>query len=143
VKISKPEYLEKALLLSTEEQERLLSRMTGKLPRRLEKDKLSLAEALAIQLEIEDEQLNEWREKMHSMKESGKQETKAKVKTEEKEKPAKIKQGTKEKAVPQIAAQTPAKAVKKTAAAKPGGPKPTTTASASAKSPTPAKSRKT
>ena len=56
MKISKPEYLEKALLLSAEEQERLLSRMTGKLPRRLEKDKLSVAEALAIQLEIEDEQ---------------------------------------------------------------------------------------
>jgi len=72
VKISKPEYLEKALLLSAEEQERLLSRMTGKLPRRLEKDKLSVAEALAIQLEIEDEQLNEWREKMHAMKAAGK-----------------------------------------------------------------------
>lgn len=72
MKISKPEYLEKVLLLSAEEQERLLSRMTGKLPRRLEKDKLSLAEALAIQLEIEDEQLNEWREKMHAMKAAGK-----------------------------------------------------------------------
>jgi polyhydroxyalkanoate synthesis regulator protein len=72
VKICKPEYLEKALLLSVEEQERLLSRMTGKLPRRLEKDKLSVDEALAIQLEMEDEQLNEWREKMHAMKAAGK-----------------------------------------------------------------------
>ena len=72
MKISKPEYLEKVRLLSAEEQERLLSRMTGKLPRRLEKDKLSVAEALAIQLEIEDEQLNEWREKMHAMKAAGK-----------------------------------------------------------------------
>jgi hypothetical protein len=72
VKICKPEYLEKALLLSVEEQERLLSRMTGKLPRRLEKDKLSVDEALAIQLEMEDEQLNEWRGKMHAMKAAGK-----------------------------------------------------------------------
>lgn len=72
MKISKPEYLEKALLLSVEEQERLLSRMSGKLPRRLVKDKLSLDEALAIQLEMEDEQLNEWREKMYAMKAAGK-----------------------------------------------------------------------
>lgn len=67
-KICKPEYLAKALLLTTEEQERLLSRMTGKLPRRLAKEKLGVDEALAIQLEIEDEQLAEWREKMHSIK---------------------------------------------------------------------------
>lgn len=84
MKISKPEYLEKALLLSAEEQERLLSRMTGKLPRRLEKDKLSVAEALAIQLEIEDEQLNEWREKMHAMKSAGKHVPQARETTEPK-----------------------------------------------------------
>ena len=72
MKISKPEYLEKALLLTKDERERVLSRMTGKLPRRLEKDKLSVDEALAIQLEIEDEQLNEWRERMHSIQKSDK-----------------------------------------------------------------------
>lgn len=61
MKISKPEYLEKALLLNDDEQQRILSRMSGKLPNRLLKEKLSVEEAIAIQLEIEDEQLAEWR----------------------------------------------------------------------------------
>lgn len=68
MKISNPEYLEKVARLSEEEQERLLSRMAGKLPRRLEKDKLSREEAMAIQMELEDEQLHEWRERMHALK---------------------------------------------------------------------------
>ena len=63
-KISKPEYEEKVKKLSEEEVERLLSRMAGKLPRRLQKEKLSLANALAIQMELEDEQLQEWRRMM-------------------------------------------------------------------------------
>ena len=66
--ICNPEYLAKALLLKKEEKERLLSRMSGKLPRRLAKEKLTVDEALAIQLEIEDDQLAEWREKMHAIK---------------------------------------------------------------------------
>ena len=53
-KISKPEYAEKVKELSEEEIERLLSRMSGKLPRRLQKEKLSLENALAIQMELED-----------------------------------------------------------------------------------------
>lgn len=57
----KPNYIELVRKLSAEEQERLLSRMTGKLPRRLEKEKLSREEAMAIQMELEDEQLEEWR----------------------------------------------------------------------------------
>lgn len=56
-------YLEKARLLSKEETERLLSRMRTKLMRRLEDKTLSALEVAAIQLEIEDEELNEWREK--------------------------------------------------------------------------------
>jgi hypothetical protein len=68
-KISKPEYLAKAKLLSKEEAERVLSRMGGKLPRRVEKRKVSQEEALAIQLELEDEQLHDWRKVMHNMKE--------------------------------------------------------------------------
>lgn len=68
-KMCKPEYLEKVNLLTGEETERLLSRMRGKLPRRLEKDKLSREEALAIQLELEDEQLQEWRNMMAILKE--------------------------------------------------------------------------
>ena len=66
--ISKPEYLAKVALLTEEETERLLSRMVGKLPRRLEKGKLSQADALAIQMELEDEQLQEWRKMMQVLK---------------------------------------------------------------------------
>lgn len=58
------EYLEKAKLLTEEETERLLSRMRAKLMRRLEDKKLSALEVVAIQLEIEDKELNEWRERM-------------------------------------------------------------------------------
>ena len=48
------EYLEKVTLLTEDETERLLSRMRGKLMRRLEDKKLSVLEVAAIQLEIED-----------------------------------------------------------------------------------------
>ncbi|MDA8260878.1 MAG: hypothetical protein M0Z99_35460 [Betaproteobacteria bacterium] len=58
------EYLDKSRLLSKEETERLLSRMRAKLMRRLEDKKMSVSEVVAIQLEIEDEELNEWRGKM-------------------------------------------------------------------------------
>ena len=67
-KVSSPAYLAKVKLLTKDETERLLSRMSGKLPRRLEKDKLSKEEALAIQLELEDEQLKEWRKMMLELK---------------------------------------------------------------------------
>ncbi|MES2365647.1 MAG: hypothetical protein V4563_07135 [Pseudomonadota bacterium] len=58
------QYLEKAKLLTKDETERLLSRMRTKLTRRLEDNKLSELEVVAIQLEIEDKELNEWRERM-------------------------------------------------------------------------------
>lgn len=58
------EYLEKAQLLSKEETERLLSRTRSKLLRRLESEKMTALEVVALQLEIEDEDLNEWRAKM-------------------------------------------------------------------------------
>jgi N-acyl-L-homoserine lactone synthetase len=67
IKAAKDEYLEKATNLSEEETERLLSRMGGKLPRRLDKNKISKLDALAMQLEIEDDQLAEWREKMREI----------------------------------------------------------------------------
>lgn len=57
-------YLEKAKLLSKKETERLLSRAREKLIRRLEVKKLSALEVAAIQLELEDEALSEWRERM-------------------------------------------------------------------------------
>ena len=56
------DYLEKAKLLTNEDAERVHSRMSGKLKRRLMKKKLSELEALAIQLEREEMQLIEWRE---------------------------------------------------------------------------------
>ena len=62
------EYLEKAKLLGKEESERLLSRMRAKLLRRLEDKKLTALEVAALQLEIEEEDLNEWREKWAEIK---------------------------------------------------------------------------
>jgi len=71
-KMPSEEYLEKARLLSKEEKERLLSRMRSKLARRLEDKKLSALESVAIQLEVEDEELKEWREKMAELRQSRK-----------------------------------------------------------------------
>jgi len=61
-------YLEKARHLSREDTERLLSRAREKLIRRLEVKKLSALEVAAIQLELEDEALSEWREKMQEIR---------------------------------------------------------------------------
>jgi len=47
--------------LDDETAEKVLSRMTGKLAKRFKKEKLTKTEALAIQLELEDELLQEWR----------------------------------------------------------------------------------
>jgi N-acyl-L-homoserine lactone synthetase len=65
-------YVEKAKLLTEEETERLMSRMRTKLTRRLEGKKFGELEVVAIQLEIEDEELNEWREKMAEMRKRSK-----------------------------------------------------------------------
>jgi RIO-like serine/threonine protein kinase len=62
------EYVEKAKLLSEEETERLMARMRTKLMRRLEDKKMSVPEVVAIQMEIEDEDLTEWRAKMAEMR---------------------------------------------------------------------------
>ena len=67
-KVPTPEYLEKAKLLSNEEIERLLVRMRGRFTRRLEDKKLDAIEAIALQLEYEDDELEEWRERMAEMK---------------------------------------------------------------------------
>jgi hypothetical protein len=66
------EYLEKARQLEQEETERLLARMRSKLMRRLEDKKMSVQEALAIQLEIEDEELQEWRARMAEIRKKSK-----------------------------------------------------------------------
>ena len=63
------EYREKAKLLSDEETERLLARMRGRFARRAEDNKLTTIDALALQLEYEDEELTEWRKRMAEMRE--------------------------------------------------------------------------
>ncbi len=61
-------YLKKASSLTKKQSEFLIMRMGGKLGRRIDDDKLVPLEALAIQLEIEDEHRNEWREKFAEIK---------------------------------------------------------------------------
>jgi tRNA(Phe) wybutosine-synthesizing methylase Tyw3 len=114
MKLSNPEYLVKAAKLSVEEQERLMSRMGGKLPRRLEKERLTREEALAIQMELEDEQLQEWRERMHALK------AKHEEKTEKDAKPAKDNGKKKSDVTKNSPAEAPAaKVVKKAAKSSP------------------------
>lgn len=79
-------YLEKAEKLTEEESERLLSRMRGKPARRLEDKKLTTLEALAIQLEFDDEQLAEWRKNMQELKEKEIKKEKAKESKKDKNK---------------------------------------------------------
>lgn len=67
IKIASDLYIEKAKNLTQEESDRLQSRMRGKLTRRLEDNKLNTVEALAIQLALDDEQLQEWRDKMQEI----------------------------------------------------------------------------
>lgn len=62
------DYTPQAKILSGEQRERVLSRMSGKLPKRLAKDKLTEDEAIAIQLEFEDEQLQEWKDKIATIR---------------------------------------------------------------------------
>lgn len=60
-RIATREYLDRAALLTREQAERLFARMPGKLERRVWNRKVDPIEAVAIQLELEDEQLAEWR----------------------------------------------------------------------------------
>ncbi len=62
------DYVQKAKKITGTQRERILSRMSGKLPKRLAKEKLSEDEAIAIQLELEDEQLQEWRDKVNTIR---------------------------------------------------------------------------
>jgi hypothetical protein len=80
------DYVAKAKKLSEEERDRILSRMGGKLPKRLHKEKLTVEEAIAIQLELEDEQLQEWRANMAVIEEKA---AKAKAKSKAKAQPVK------------------------------------------------------
>ena len=62
------EYIEKAKTLTQEEAERIMARLRGKLMRRFEDQKIIPLEAVALQLEIEDKQLQEWRERLAEMR---------------------------------------------------------------------------
>ena len=61
-------YIEKAKSLTAEETERVLSRMGDKLRKKKFKDKIDCLAAVAIQLEIEDDMLSEWRENFTKIK---------------------------------------------------------------------------
>ena len=67
IKSASPEYLERAATLSREDAERLFSRMRGKLARRLENVKIDSLDAVALQLQLEDEDLNEWRQRWEEL----------------------------------------------------------------------------
>jgi hypothetical protein len=66
------EYLQKAKDLSKKDAERLMARMRGRFTRRLEDKKFTAIEALALQLEFEDEQLKEWRKSVARIREKRK-----------------------------------------------------------------------
>lgn len=73
------EYLEKAKLLNDDASERVLSRARSKLMRRLDDRKITALEVVALQLEIEDEDLAEWRKRVIEIKSAeDKKKTKAK-----------------------------------------------------------------
>lgn len=68
MKTANDEYIEKAKLLSGDEADRLMARMRGRFERRVEDKRLSRIEALALQLEYEDEGLAQWRERLAELK---------------------------------------------------------------------------
>ena len=70
--VSTAEYLEKAKGVSNDEAKRLQARRRGKFSRRLEDKKLSAIEALALQLQFEDEERAEWRERMAEIRANNK-----------------------------------------------------------------------
>jgi len=58
-----PEYIEKAMALSQEDAERLFSRMRRKLSLQFERAEIGSLEAVALQLQAEDDDLQEWRKR--------------------------------------------------------------------------------
>jgi hypothetical protein len=67
-------YLEKAGKLKEEDLERLLARARRKVMRWLEEQQMSPLEVAAIQMEIEDEELAEWRKRWAEIQEKAKSE---------------------------------------------------------------------
>ena len=81
------EYLKKATALSKIAAERLFARMRGKFTRRLEDKKYTPVEAIAMQLQFEDEQLEEWRKNIAKIREKLEDKIKDKSKDKLKDKP--------------------------------------------------------
>ena len=74
MKIKAPDdaYVKAASQLNEDQKERLLCRMRDKFTRKWENQKLDTLHTLAIQLETEDAELADWREKMNEIKEKEK-----------------------------------------------------------------------
>ena len=68
----KSEYLDKAKGLTKKDAERLMARMRGRFARRLEDKRFTAIEAIALQLEFEDEQLKAWRKAVAAIREKHK-----------------------------------------------------------------------
>jgi hypothetical protein len=60
------------MALSKEEAEYIFSRMRGKWSRRVEDRKLIPVEAVALQLELEDQHLQAWRDRLAELREKHK-----------------------------------------------------------------------
>jgi hypothetical protein len=71
IKKASEKYIEKVKNLTKEESEKMQSRIRRKLMRRAEDKNFSLVETLAIQLELEDEQLAEWRKNIQEIRKKG------------------------------------------------------------------------
>lgn len=69
IKNPSEDFIKLAEKLDEESAEKVLSRMTGKLPKRFIKEKLTKVEAIALQLEFEDELLQDWRKNLAKLNE--------------------------------------------------------------------------
>ena len=68
IKVSDEAYIKAASQLNEDQKDRLLCRMRDKLTRKWENEKMDTLHALAIQLETEDAELADWRERMNEIK---------------------------------------------------------------------------
>jgi hypothetical protein len=68
--LASEEYLQKAKSLNKVEIDRLFNRMRSNLLHQLENNNFHPLESLAVQLEIEDQQLSEWRKNMYALREN-------------------------------------------------------------------------
>ena len=61
-------YLERAKQLSADEADRLMARMRGRFSRRFADQRLTALQAIALQLEFEDDELAQWRNRMNELR---------------------------------------------------------------------------